>query len=161
MRWCFAERNRSAGRSGHAQKTQRRTHTRAHSGAGAGRRRRRARFNALDETRRRSVVLVVTPSISAANFVHVRPAEEDVHDNDDNYTQNYTHTRPTTACTGLSKTIIILMYKYMRHDVVLPRRKSMGLRLAGENNPPGPERDRNIKTPKTHGRRIDFNRNDA
>lgn len=34
--------------------------------------------------------------------------------------------------------------------------------VAGENNPPpGPERDRNIKTPKTHGRRIDFNRNDA
>lgn len=54
------------------------------------------------------VVLVVTPSISAANFVHVQPAEEDVHDNDD----NYTHTHPTTACTGLSKTIIILIYKY-------------------------------------------------
>lgn len=53
------------------------------------------------------VVLVVTPSISAANFVHVQPAEEDVHDNND----NYTHTRPTTACTGLSKTIIILIYK--------------------------------------------------
>jgi len=99
---------RSAGRSGHAQKTQRHTHThtrshaRARDDGGDGR-------DLMHSTKRAAarVVLVVTPSISAANFVHVQPAEEDVHDNDD----NYTYTRPTTACTGLSKTIIILIYK--------------------------------------------------
>jgi len=47
----------------------------------------------------------------------------------------------------------------MRHGVGTTPEEVKG--VAGENNPPSPERDRNIKTPKTHGRRIDFNRNDA
>jgi len=120
-RWCFAERNRSAGRSGTRKNPATHTHT-------------RARRHDLMHSTKRAAAQVVTPSISAANFVHVLLRRLDVHDNDDNYTQNYTHTRPTTACSRLSKTIIILIYKfrvniiynYMIHGVVLPRRKSKG-----------------------------------
>lgn len=64
------------GRSGHAQKTQLRTHSRGDGGDGR---------DLMHSTKRAAarVVLVVTPSISAANFVHIHLRRLDVHDNDD------------------------------------------------------------------------------
>lgn len=118
------------GRSGHAQKTQLHTHSRGDGGDGR---------DLMHSTKRAAarVVLVVTPSISAANFVHIRPSKVDVHDNDDNFTQNYTYNTyaPSQPALGSSKLLLYwykCVYNYTRHGGTTLEEVEG---VAGKNNP--------------------------
>lgn len=114
------------GRSGHAQKTQLHTHSRGDGGDGR---------DLMHSTKRAAarVVLVITPSISAANFVHIHLRRLDVHDdNDDNYTYTYAPSQPALGSSKLLLYWYKCVYNYTRHGGTTLEEVEG---VAGKNNP--------------------------
>jgi len=113
------------GRSGHAQKTQLHTHSRGDGGD---------ERDLMHSTKRAAarVVLVVTPSISAANFVHIQPSKVDVHNNDNNYTYTYAPSQPALGSSKLLLYWYKCVYNYTRHSGTTLEEVEG---VAGKNNP--------------------------